>query len=336
MKLSLIMPVYNSMSTVKRSIDSFHNLSRVVDCECVLYIVDDCSTDNTLTIIKDAERGSNNIRVLQNKKNMGPGTARNMALSIIHDGYIGFLDSDDKILSSGYSEALKTGFREKPQLITFNGYVETDNNLIEKYDFDRIPDNTADMVRRCMRSELDGSVIFSIYDAEFIHKNNFMFPSGYYEDISFSYGALIKSRKRLIIDEFCYKKNNRNGSIVNSISIAHIDGMLNACISVRKKVIDSKLSGYEDFNADFSYGAHGYLSHIIISILSSDKTKYNKKEMLAYMYDKIQQNPILSGMSLRNCTKKDRLVSYYLNNYGSCSGDEILLKINKYYLSIFG
>ena len=53
MKLSIIMPVYNSVDTVKKSIVSFKKLSEISNFNCRLFIVDDCSTDQSNIMIDE-------------------------------------------------------------------------------------------------------------------------------------------------------------------------------------------------------------------------------------------------------------------------------------------
>ncbi|EMI7296336.1 glycosyltransferase family 2 protein [Vibrio parahaemolyticus] len=90
--VSIIMPTYNSEGTVPDSIDS-------VICqtysEWELIIVDDCSTDNTWQVIQTYADKYDNIRVYQNKENLGAGASRNFAIKKARGRFIAFLDSDD-------------------------------------------------------------------------------------------------------------------------------------------------------------------------------------------------------------------------------------------------
>ncbi len=63
-------------------------------------------------------------------------------------------------------------------------------------------DDTEQLSIKCLRGELDGSVIFSIYSSKLIHGNSLTFPSGYYEDISFAYNAMLLAQSRYISQNF--------------------------------------------------------------------------------------------------------------------------------------
>ena len=123
MNLSIIMPVYNAVNTVVRSINSYKRLSKLTDIDCKLYIIDDFSSDGTLNKIIELSKRDSNIIVIKNTRNIGPGLSRNIALREINNGYIGFLDADDEILPDGYISALNTGIKMGSDWITFNGWI---------------------------------------------------------------------------------------------------------------------------------------------------------------------------------------------------------------------
>jgi len=338
MKVSLVMPVYNAAATVRRSIESFQGLSKVLD-NGELWIVDDCSTDGSFEQIEKMVKSSRNIKLLRNTKNSGPGLARNRALEEIHSGYIGFIDSDDEIIPTGYVRVLAAGHARGADFITFCGWTKRGEYLHRKYDFDRIVDDTGQLTRNCVRGELDGSVIFSIYSADIIHKNKLRFPSGYFEDIPFSYGAMLLANNRLISQEFAYQKNSRKNSIVNTITRAHIDGMLESCITVRRNTMSYGLANYAEFEDDFIYGAHGYLAQSISFILLNSSSDDEKIALLSYLHERISDFGEFECMPLRTITKKDKLVRHYFSNfrilYRTENTDKLLKELVSYRDQLF-
>lgn len=95
MKISIIVPVYNVEQYIEKCLDSIELLD---DTE--LIIIDDCSPDNTLNIIKKwiAKQSSPNIILLCNETNKGEGHTINRGLDLASGEYIGILDSDDDYL----------------------------------------------------------------------------------------------------------------------------------------------------------------------------------------------------------------------------------------------
>lgn len=87
---SIIMPAYNAEATIDESIRSVLEQTFV---DFKLYIVDDGSTDNTRNIIN----GYIDPRVVcvEENKNSGVASARNIAVKMSLGKYISFLDADD-------------------------------------------------------------------------------------------------------------------------------------------------------------------------------------------------------------------------------------------------
>ena len=66
-----------------------------------LIIVDDCSTDNTVSIAKEFEARDNRIKLFINNKNLGDYPNRNKAASYAKGKYLKYVDSDDTIYPTG-------------------------------------------------------------------------------------------------------------------------------------------------------------------------------------------------------------------------------------------
>ncbi len=89
--VTVIIPVYNRAFTIRRAIDSVLDQSYK---ELELIIVDDCSLDNTVQIVKSYRDKRINLICLP--KNCGANTARNTGLRAAKGEYIAFQDSDDE------------------------------------------------------------------------------------------------------------------------------------------------------------------------------------------------------------------------------------------------
>lgn len=95
MKLSIIIPVYNSSKYLERCLNSIVEQS-FDDYEII--IVDDESSDNSMDIINDFINNHSNINITStNIKHSGSSIARKKAIELATGDYIGFVDSDDYI-----------------------------------------------------------------------------------------------------------------------------------------------------------------------------------------------------------------------------------------------
>ena len=95
-KVSVIIPCYNSGKWVERCVNSL--LGQTMDSgEVELLLVDDGSTDDTWDVLSALEQThpAENIMIIQSEEHMGPGGARNLALSYAGAPYVAMVDSDD-------------------------------------------------------------------------------------------------------------------------------------------------------------------------------------------------------------------------------------------------
>lgn len=90
--VSIITPSFNSEKFIAETIKSIQNQTY---SNWEMIIMDDCSTDNSFSIIKEMALNDNRIQFFRLEKNSGTGIARNLALSKSKGKYIAFVDSDD-------------------------------------------------------------------------------------------------------------------------------------------------------------------------------------------------------------------------------------------------
>ena len=92
-KVSVIVPVYNAEKTLAACLGNLMHQT-LPDMEFIL--VNDASTDQSLSILLDCERAfPDKVILINSERNSGPGGARNIGLSYASGEYIGFVDSDD-------------------------------------------------------------------------------------------------------------------------------------------------------------------------------------------------------------------------------------------------
>ena len=332
------MPVYNALDTISRSIQSFQNLVEELPSDyninCKLYIVDDYSSDGTTQKINDLTKSLDNIFIINNDSNIGPGPSRNKALKLVKNGYIGFLDADDEIVASEYIDSFITGVNFGSDWITFNGWFCSGATKNSKYDFDRLVDSTEQLAIRCLRGELDGSVIFSIYSSKLIKSNGLQFSEGYYEDISFSYSALLLAKNRHISKNFAYKKHNISTSIVNTLSEVHVNGLINSWIEVDNNLKSYKILDEIDSHVDRMYGFYGCIANLISSIILSNSSHHFKIKLFNLLFLRVNSELAINKFEYKVETKKDKLVRYFCQNFPH-KKDTFLADITSFYNNLF-
>lgn len=96
-KLSIIVPTYNSAHRIGRTIAS---ITKSVTSSFELIIVDDCSTDSTRDEVSQIASLDKRIKSVLMPENGGAGLARNAGLKIASGEFILFLDDDDELIAS--------------------------------------------------------------------------------------------------------------------------------------------------------------------------------------------------------------------------------------------
>ena len=90
-KVSVIIPVYNSEAYLKECLDSVvHQTLQDIEIICV----DDGSTDASMDILQKYAQKDERFRILE-QQHLGGGAARNLGLKEAEGEYLSFLDSDD-------------------------------------------------------------------------------------------------------------------------------------------------------------------------------------------------------------------------------------------------
>lgn len=129
--VSVIMPVYNGEKFISQSIESV--ISQTFS-NWELIIIDDCSIDNTPSLLENLSRRENKIRVISLKERVGPSKARNIGIKEARGKYIAFLDSDDLWLPEKLQKQID--FMEKNDLaFTYSSYylIDEDGNSLGEF-----------------------------------------------------------------------------------------------------------------------------------------------------------------------------------------------------------
>ena len=91
--VSVIMPTYNASKFLADSIESVLNQTYT---NLELLITDDCSSDDTISILKEFAQRDKRVKVKYLRSNVGPAIARNRSIERAKGRYIAFCDCDDR------------------------------------------------------------------------------------------------------------------------------------------------------------------------------------------------------------------------------------------------
>lgn len=119
--VSIIIPVYNSEKFIDDTIKTVQNQTYK---NWELILVNDCSTDNGINIIKKYIDKDERMKLINLEQNSGTATARNVGIKNAEGRYITFLDADDLWDKEKLEKQVK--FMQKENYaFTFTGYQFT-------------------------------------------------------------------------------------------------------------------------------------------------------------------------------------------------------------------
>lgn len=128
MKISIVVPVYNVESYLKKCVLSIMNQSYG---NLEIIIINDGSTDKSGIICSELAKIDKRIKVIH-KKNGGLSSARNEGINHVTGDFIGFVDSDDWIEENMYEILLNNLIKTRADVSVCNFY-KTYLSKEEKY-----------------------------------------------------------------------------------------------------------------------------------------------------------------------------------------------------------
>ena len=305
MKLSVIVPVYNTEAYLPKCAEAL--LCQQVE-EMEIFFINDGSKDGSLAVLRSYEqRFPGRVRVLD-VTNGGQGRARNFALEVAQGEFIGFADSDDWVEPDMFPRLLALAEREQADIAVCDSWRETDSgSTYEKACPQEHPLASA------------GSVWNKLYRRSCIE--GIRFPEGlWYEDLSFSAKALVRSRKTVFLPEALYHYRSGNLSTMrNQNSRKNLDML---------KIMDDVIAffGREHQNEiDFLLINHVLLESIKrVNLQTSPDKKLVIGEFRSYVKRYI---PNLSRCESFLQETRNRRLIMYLNYHGLEDLSQFLLTI---------
>ena len=298
LKISVIVPVYNTLNCLERCVDSicgqtYENLE--------IILVDDGSTDGTGQLCDTLAKRDDRLRVYH-KENGGASSARNLGLQKAEGDYIGFVDSDDYIDADVYQKMV--------ELATEKSYPVVQISRDER---DEAGNRLADVcvppekVRFCDSETFIKELLLHQGDCSFctklIKKELFIrhrFPEGELnEDFKLLIELLMRIEGIAILPEQGYHVVCRSDSTTrkrseDSFSRVFLDIVENA--DRMQEIVDSDYPALHDHAIRFNlYQRLDYMLHIPVSQMNVENAFYRdvKKYLRMHIWDTIC-NPYLT------------------------------------------
>lgn len=304
MELTIIVPVYNVEKYLRECLNSIYSIKNI-DYEVIL--VNDGSTDNSLTILNEYRDKYFERTKIINKKNGGLSSARNIGIENSKGEYISFIDSDDIIDAREYEKFFREGKELNLDIMVGNLKYFSDKKIGEPlFRSEQIKKlevvegtvffKTLFQNKKCFREE----VVDDIYRREFLCKNNLYFLNDIlHEDSLFTPKVYLKAKKVKYIDRAFYLYRQRSGSIMSKVTDNSINSLEKICLIL--------LDEYKNTNKDGKEALSKLLpSFYKVVLYRYINLKRNYKEKLNN-YRKIYRETL----ALENGNKEELLVYFF-------------------------
>lgn len=251
-KVSIIIPVYNRASIIEYTLDSVLNQT-YANWECI--VVDDGSTDNTLTTLHNYSKKDKRIYSFNrpNYKLKGPSSCRNFGLEKASGDYVVFLDSDDLLATYCLESRVRA----------FEKYFDCDFLVFKMERFVLKPNKHFDLdlkkmnLENCLESFLELKSIWQVTSP--IYKKKFVDKSKYfneellnYEDLELAVRVLIDKPKYLVFSNVdCFYRNDKNYKLkylTKEVQLKSVKGFIAFIKSVDESLIDVTRNVYNKRN----------------------------------------------------------------------------------------
>ena len=282
--VSIIVPVYNVEKYIHRCIDSLVNQT-VKEIEIIL--IDDGSTDNSLSICRQWVLKDNRIIVLE-QDNCGVSIARNRGIGISKGEFLILLDSDDWLAKNTVEELLKEQRKSCADCVVF-GFKQTSGNIwapAENKLYDTLSALKEDFPY-WLNTELLSSSVNKLYKKSLI-KELYPVDMAFGEDLLFSLDYLEQCSSVSFIKAPLYQHEVFNvSSLTHTFNTKRFDDIER----IQRRILDFAVNKedkalYNKYIAD--------CTRIIRSYLASDVSLTKKKEQ----FDKWLSGSYFKGLSL--------------------------------------
>lgn len=299
MKLSIVIPVYNTERYLNRCLDSVIN--QLTD-ECEIILVDDGSTDNCPVICDEYANNYKSVVVIH-QENQGLSAARNAGIETSNGDYLMFLDSDDWIENDTLCHFIEIIDKYSPDLINGRAkLIDDSGECIPKIAY-YIPKGLYNMQEyyALMKQKLvyTPCAPFTLCKRKLITEKEIRFKRGIlHEDTLWTPLLLINARNIYCTDKYFYYNYVRQGSITHSGNrFRSGNDLITVCYELRSELMEHP--ELHNTEALWDIVARKYLeATVMIGKPVKDNRAINAKELVKYSYfDKTKKKAKLYKLS---------------------------------------
>lgn len=319
--VSIIVPVYNSEKYVGKCIESLLNQTYK---NIEIIIIDDGSTDNSKSIIKEYLKSDDRI-IFKTQKNMGANIARYTGIKLAKGKFCLFIDSDDWIENNAVEKLVSFQKENDYDIIKFNGITEPSKELKNFYlnKGEKAKQITTQEAKRLLlTTNILNNLCFSMYRTEILKRiKSFKIKLSNCEDLLTNLEIYNNTNRIIFISNVFYHYRENQNSTTKSLNKEKIKKNLKDFLYVSNSIFNYAKKWHmdtEEINNMISFRILTMTKGSIFKLFKVDKI--TKEDFLAIVdnhlsqevYDTIHQKTSLG--QLKDTLKKESLI-YNIKNY---------------------
>lgn len=249
-KISVIIPMYNVAGYIGKTIESLQGQT-LDDWELIL--VDDASTDETLSVVKEYAVKDNRLHVIACTENYGPMYAREMGCQTSKGEYVTFCDGDDELLPESLDLLYKTAISEQADVVigkVLEDCLDGNRKPFSLQPSLRYGNDNESFLKSVLRREIHQGLWGKLFHSEIVRNANITIfeHCTMSEDAAVLFQYIERCHKVCIIEEYVYCYNKRTDSLAHSaMSQQQLEAICKTSL-LRKDIMDNHPKLYRDFN----------------------------------------------------------------------------------------
>lgn len=223
--VSVIIPVYNTANYIRECLRSvFNQTISAIEIICI----DDCSTDESYSIVKEFAEQDKRIRLFRNENNRGLSVTRNVAISNAKGKYIFFLDSDDLIRKDTLEILLESAEDYNADIVQFDYHHLFEEGVDVWYrspkanyhGMNGVYNGKDFFAELALNRVFEAQACIRLFRRKLIQDNNISFYGGIlHEDYLFSFLSFMHAKRVVCCDEDLYTYRKRASGITNRTDV---------------------------------------------------------------------------------------------------------------------
>lgn len=308
MDISVCIPVYNVEHYLKRCLDSL--FSQEFEGTFEVICVDDASTDNSLSILKEFQLSEPRLKVLQLAERKKISVARSTAICAASGNYIMQVDSDDWLLPGTFNSLNQKSIEINADVIVYDYVVDHDfekqiiHNHFEKEGF-----VTED--KSCVQEIFSGTSVCKMMKRSLLSDLLFYnFDISWGDDFLFNTEILLKAETIYLFPRAFYVYCTNRDSISFSIKKNKDEMLEDRITSIEAtNLILSKFPASDKLKQSL---LNYHIYKFLIFLFRTDSSDCERKEQLKRLTDGMRELPLMTGAKYRRLCLSAKFPLYAL------------------------